>query len=220
MRVIAGQFKGRRLAGPEGPGIRPTSDSLRETLFNILGESIAGAQVLDAFAGTGALGLEAISRGAARVTFVERDRRAIRLLQENIRRCGAENACAIVGRDFFDLARERARASERFGVEWAERAPAPRHAPGALDESTRASDGDRGSGGTQSPGVMFDLVLIDPPYDEEDLEAVMRAAGSVVAPAGRVVLEHSRRRASPDSMAPLGRTRLVIAGDSALSFYQ
>ena len=67
---------------------------------------------------------------------------------------------------------------------------------------------------------MFDLVLLDPPYDEKDLEAVMRAAASVVAPAAQVVLEHSRRRPSPDALAPLGRTRLVIAGDSALSFYQ
>jgi 16S rRNA (guanine(966)-N(2))-methyltransferase RsmD len=196
VRVIAGQFKGRRLAGPEGPGLRPTSDSLRETLFNILGDSIGGAQVLDAFAGTGALGLEALSRGAARVTFVERDRRAIALLQENIRRCGAENACAIVGRDFFD-ALSGPRTSE------------PRN-PGTSELRNLGT----------SDAALFDLVFADPPYDEKDLEAVLRAAAAVVAPAGRVVLEHSRRRASPESIPPLRRARVVTAGDSALSFYQ
>ena len=71
MRVIAGEFKGRRLKTPTWEGIRPTSDKLRETLFNILAPRIAGARVLDAYAGTGALGLEALSRGAAHVTFVE-----------------------------------------------------------------------------------------------------------------------------------------------------
>jgi 16S rRNA (guanine966-N2)-methyltransferase len=220
MRVIAGQFKGRRLADPDGAELRPTSDGLRETLFNILGESVAGARVLDAFAGTGALGLEAVSRGAAHVTFVERDRRAIKLLQENIRRCGAENACAIVGHDFFGLIREQARRNERAGAERVEGAPAHRHARGAVSESTSASDDRGGAGGTPPPARMFDLVLLDPPYDEKDLEAVVRAAASLVAPAGRVVLEHSRRRASPEAMPPLGRARLVIAGDSALSFYQ
>ena len=88
MRIIAGQFKGRRLASPAWPGLRPTSDTLRETLFNVLAERVPGADVLDAFAGTGALGLEALSRGAARVTFVDSDRRAAALVRENVRRCG------------------------------------------------------------------------------------------------------------------------------------
>lgn len=101
MRIIAGSLKGRRLAGPPPSArVRPTSDSLRETLFNILGPQVVGGRVLDAFAGTGAVGLEALSRGAAHVTFLEHDRRVITVLEENIRHCGATNACAIVNRDF------------------------------------------------------------------------------------------------------------------------
>jgi len=188
MRIIAGRLKGRRLAGPDGPGLRPTADSLRERLFNILGDSAAGVRVMDAFAGTGAVGLEAISRGAAHVTFVERDRRAIKLINENIRRCGVEQACTVVGRDFFDLGPRNPGTSE----------------PRNLGINPSA----------------FDLVFLDPPYDEKDLQAVLRAAVPLASAGGVIVLEHSRRRVSPEGAAPMRRTRLVTAGDSALSFYQ
>ena len=80
MRVIAGTFKGRRLQTPDWDGLRPTSDKLRETLFNVLAPRIGEARVLDGFAGTGAVGVEALSRGAAQVTFVEADARAVRLI--------------------------------------------------------------------------------------------------------------------------------------------
>jgi 16S rRNA (guanine(966)-N(2))-methyltransferase RsmD len=95
MRVIAGQFKGRRLRAPSGERIRPTSDKLRETLFNVLAPRIAGARVLDGYAGTGAVGIEALSRGAAHVTFVERDRRAIALIEANLALCGVERGYTI-----------------------------------------------------------------------------------------------------------------------------
>jgi 16S rRNA (guanine966-N2)-methyltransferase len=88
LRIIAGTLKGRRIAVPDWPGLRPTSDALRETLFNILSPRVAGARVLDAFAGTGAVGLEAISRGAADVMFVDHDPRAIALITSNVERCG------------------------------------------------------------------------------------------------------------------------------------
>lgn len=90
MRVIAGQFKGRRLKPPAWDGLRPTSDKLRETLFNILAPRIQGARVVDGFAGTGALGIEALSRGAAHVTFIEQDRRAIALIRQNLAACGSD----------------------------------------------------------------------------------------------------------------------------------
>ena len=89
MRIIAGSLKGRRLESPAWEGLRPTSDKLRETLFNVLASNfagLAGARVLDGYAGTGALGLEAISRGASHVTFVERDRRAQQLIAANLAR--------------------------------------------------------------------------------------------------------------------------------------
>jgi len=96
MRVIAGSLKGRRLKTPTWEGLRPTSDKLRETLFNILAPRIAGARVLDGYAGTGATGIEALSRGAAFVAFVERDRRAQALIAENLALCGVEDGYAII----------------------------------------------------------------------------------------------------------------------------
>jgi 16S rRNA (guanine966-N2)-methyltransferase len=88
VRVIAGALKGRRLKPPAWPGLRPTSDKLRETLFNVLASRVAGSRVLDGYAGTGAVGIEALSRGAAHVTFLERDRRAAELIRENLEACG------------------------------------------------------------------------------------------------------------------------------------
>ena len=87
MRVIAGVYKGRTLQAPAWDGLRPTSDRLRETLFNIVAPRIEGARVLDVCAGTGAVGIEALSRGAAAVTFVEEDRRAVALIEANLRKC-------------------------------------------------------------------------------------------------------------------------------------
>jgi len=89
MRVIAGEWRGRRLCPPGCDGLRPTSDKLRETLFNVVAARIAGARVLDAYAGTGAVGIEAMSRGASHVTFVEQDVRAIRLIEQNLAACRA-----------------------------------------------------------------------------------------------------------------------------------
>jgi 16S rRNA (guanine966-N2)-methyltransferase len=88
VRIIAGRLKGRRLKTPDWDGLRPTSDKLRETLFNILAPRIAGARVFDGYAGTGAVGIEALSRGAAHVTFVERDPRAVALIAANLAACG------------------------------------------------------------------------------------------------------------------------------------
>jgi 16S rRNA (guanine(966)-N(2))-methyltransferase RsmD len=88
MRIIAGALKGRHLEAPDWEGLRPTSDKLRETLFNVLAPRTEGARVLDGFAGTGAVGIEALSRGAAMATFVERDPRAVRLIERNLERVG------------------------------------------------------------------------------------------------------------------------------------
>lgn len=115
MRVIAGRFKGRRLNAPTWEGLRPTSDKLRETLFNILAPRIEGARIVDAFAGTGAVGIEALSRGAAHVTFVERDRRAAALIAANITACGAAADYTIETGDVATLLRSQAPA---FDVIW------------------------------------------------------------------------------------------------------
>jgi len=84
MRIIAGKFRGRKLKSPPSLQTRPTSDRLRETLFNILAPRIAGARVLDLCAGTGAVGIEALSRGAIHVTFVDQSRKMCALIEENL----------------------------------------------------------------------------------------------------------------------------------------
>jgi 16S rRNA (guanine966-N2)-methyltransferase len=107
MRIIAGDCKGRRLAAPTWPGLRPTSDKLRETLFNILAPRMAGALVLDGFAGAGAVGLEALSRGAAQVVFVDSDRRAVALIQANAERCRVQGRYTIECGDVATVLRRR-----------------------------------------------------------------------------------------------------------------
>ncbi len=100
MRVIAGRYSGRRLSAPKGRSTRPTSDRVREALFAMLGD-VQGARVLDLFAGTGALGIEALSRGARRAVFVERDRRAIEAIEANVARLGLSGEQALIRREDF-----------------------------------------------------------------------------------------------------------------------
>ena len=114
MRVIAGALRGRVLRTPAWDGLRPTSDRLRETLFNILAPRIDGARVLDVCAGTGAVGIEALSRGAALVTFVEEDRRAVALIEANLRQCQVREGYTIERRNA--LAREAVFAGDPFDV--------------------------------------------------------------------------------------------------------
>lgn len=112
MRVIAGSLRGRRIAAPAGTLTRPTSDRVREALFNAIGSrlDLRGAHVVDLFAGTGALGIEALSRGAAHATFVERDRAALRILRRNLDELGvAERTSVVLG----DAAAWRPTADER-----------------------------------------------------------------------------------------------------------
>ncbi len=90
MRVVAGRYGGRRLTAPAGAATRPTADRVREALFSVLGDDVAGAAVLDLFAGSGALGIEALSRGAATAEFVERSEPALRALRANLRALGIQ----------------------------------------------------------------------------------------------------------------------------------
>src|SRR5918911_4819999 len=107
MRVVGGRLRSRGIAGPKGPGLRPTADRLREALFNILqhsyGDPVQGARVLDLFAGTGALGLEALSRGAAFVLFVDDGAEARALLRGNVDALGAGGATKVYRRDATQL---------------------------------------------------------------------------------------------------------------------
>lgn len=96
MRVIAGEFRSRRLQSMPGDEVRPTSDRLRETLFNILGASVGGMVFVDAYAGTGAVGIEALSRGARHVVFIEKNRKAANLIQSNLASLGIENRARVI----------------------------------------------------------------------------------------------------------------------------
>ncbi len=99
VRIIAGEWGGRRIQAPPGAGVRPTTDRIREAWMGAIGGRIEGARVLDLFAGTGALGLEALSRGATEAVFVERARSALRLLEQNIEALGAGTQARIVRAD-------------------------------------------------------------------------------------------------------------------------
>jgi 16S rRNA (guanine966-N2)-methyltransferase len=177
MRIIAGRLKGRRLIGPSS-GVRPTSDRLRETLFNVIRGRVVDARVMDVFAGTGAVGLEAVSRGARQATFVERDPRALDVLRRNVAACGAEKACAII-RGSFSAVFARFAASDRF-----------------------------------------DVIFLDPPYDADDLDETVASAAALLAPGGLLILEHSSRRLAPPAPSGMARRRDLVAGDSALAFYE
>ncbi len=112
MRVVAGTARGRRLEAPPGSSVRPTTDRVRESVFNSLGSSglVVDAAVLDLFAGTGALGIEALSRGARRATFVERDRVAADTVRANLERTGLADRSQVVGVDAIEFVRRTASA--------------------------------------------------------------------------------------------------------------
>jgi 16S rRNA (guanine966-N2)-methyltransferase len=178
MRVITGAFKGRRLQSPTWDELRPSSGRLRETLFNVLADRVVDAVVLDACAGTGALGIEALSRGAREAVFVESDRRAVALIEKNLALCGATDDARVVAGAL----------------------------PGMLD---------------RPPGVpaAFDLILVDPPYDDPQIDAILSALSLRLAPGGRLVLERARR-VSTATVPELTHVRSVRSGDSVLDFYE
>ena len=99
MRIISGTSKGRKLVTPRSQSLRPTSDRVKESMFNILQDDIVGKVVLDLFAGTGNLGIEALSRGAKKTIFVEKGRQALRLIQRNLTQFGLEERSEILPKD-------------------------------------------------------------------------------------------------------------------------
>ena len=116
MRIIAGKYKGRRLKVLKGRHIRPTTDRVREALFSILGDRVPGSRVLDLFAGTGALGLEALSRGAETVIFVERSPPARDIIKANIAALGLEEECEIIAGDYRTALRRLGERGESFNL--------------------------------------------------------------------------------------------------------
>lgn len=185
MRVIAGIFRSRPLQTPRGLQTRPTSDRLRETLFNVLGPRIAGARFADLYAGSGAVGIEAISRGAGQVFFAEKHAAAAAAIRANLR------TLSITG-----------------GWE--------------LETGGTAALLKRLSPAGTLLAATLDLVFLDPPYDDADeyhrtLTAL--GAGALLHTDGLVVAEHTRKQPLLDRYGALCRTRTLLQGDAALSFY-
>jgi 16S rRNA (guanine(966)-N(2))-methyltransferase RsmD len=207
MRVIGGEFRSRRLVSPPGLDTRPTPDRLRETLFNILAPRIEGAVFVDLYAGTGAVGIEALSRGASRVIFVERGHAAVEAIRENVRSLGATaraeirqgKVSAMIDRVIdplqpvivfldppYDAEQEYETAFEKLAAIFADR-PATDDVPPELDAGLITG---------QKPA---------------------RLAGQRPA---LVVTQHSTRLALKEAYGPLRRTRVLKQGDNALSFYE
>ncbi len=116
MRVIGGIYRGRRLRAPAGFDVRPTSDRLRETLFNILAPHIEGSRFLDLCAGTGAVGIEALSRGASSVTFIDRSRRACAVIESNLATLGVTSNATIIDREAASALKRLAGDAAKFDI--------------------------------------------------------------------------------------------------------
>jgi 16S rRNA (guanine(966)-N(2))-methyltransferase RsmD len=142
MRIIAGTNKGRALKAPKWDGLRPTSDKLRETLFNIIAPRLDGARVLDVFAGTGAIALEALSRGASAATCIEQDRRAALLIEDNRERCGEAARCVII-RDAVERVLSKPVTGGPFDIVVLD----PPYDYAALESAVRAAATQRAAGG-------------------------------------------------------------------------
>lgn len=200
-RVIAGRAAGRRLAAP-GPGTRPLTDRVKQTLFAILEPELPGARFLDLCAGTGAGGIEALSRGAAVAVMVERDARACRTIAENLERTGLAGPSVRV-----------VRADAAAWLVTAARAPAGAPAP-AL---TAAGDPAHGP---------FDLVLVDPPYDNPDLLETLLGtlgadtAGRLLSADAGIIAKHFWRAAPPDRIGLLRSVRERRFGETTLTFFR
>jgi 16S rRNA (guanine966-N2)-methyltransferase len=194
MRVVAGQYRSRPLQTLRGSALRPTSDRLRETLFNILAPTIEDAVFVDLFAGSGAVGIEALSRGARQAIFVENHPAGIALLRRNLSSLGIEpNTSLTAPAKTFPGTAELL----SLAVEPALERLAARH-------------------------IRPDIVFADPPYaDGKAYDSVLEFLGdsNLLAKDGRAILEHSSKRELPPVVGTLERTRVVNQGDSTLSFY-
>jgi 16S rRNA (guanine966-N2)-methyltransferase len=182
VRVIAGKYRSRTLRSLRGQELRPTSDRLRETLFNILGPTVEGSTFIDLYAGTGAVGIEALSRGARSAIFVEQHAPAIALIRRNLQSLGIEKEAEIISTSVL-------RALERM----------------------------------ESRHLHAEFIFLDPPYAaHQEQENVLEFLGDspLVAPTGRVIVEHLRKRALPERSGELELTRVLEQGDAALSFFR
>jgi 16S rRNA (guanine(966)-N(2))-methyltransferase RsmD len=179
-------------------GTRPTSDRLRETLFNILAPRVAGCRFADLYAGTGAVGIEAISRGAEHVWFAEKAEPALAAIRANLKALQIARGFTVEERGTGALLERLAKAAQKVATESA--------------EGARAGD-------------LLDLAYLDPPWEAEaeyakTLELLGSARGrAMLAPRALVVAEHSSKAQLAERYGELVQTRTLKQGDAALSFY-
>jgi 16S rRNA (guanine966-N2)-methyltransferase len=204
MRIIAGTYRSRTLAAPPGMSTRPTSDRLRETLFNVLAPRIQDAAFLDLYAGSGAVGLEALSRGAASVVFVERAPAALKVLDGNLARLGIGEGVRVHRKSVGAFLKSVAGPNPK-----PENNPEPEKNP---------------KQGKSSKPAKYEVVFLDPPYEAAEEYAIALgllggAAQGILTPNAVVIAEHRRKFALDERYGSLKRTRLLEQGDAALSFY-
>lgn len=209
MRVIAGVYRSRQLTGPTGMATRPTSDRLRETLFNVLAQRIAGSTFADLYAGSGANGIEAISRGAAHVFFIENAAPAIVAIRSNLKSLGIESGFSIEPRKVSAFLRKFAEANTKTSENSA--------ALAAKHEAAK-------EGPSKHHAAGLGIVFLDPPYaDRKEYEITLSLLGgecaAVLAPGANVVAEHLHRHPLAEAYGALSRTRVLRQGDAALSFF-
>jgi len=192
MRVIAGEFRSRVLTAPQGLATRPTSDRLRETLFNVLAPRIVGARFLDLFAGSGAVGIEALSRGAAEVVCVERAAPTVKVLRQNLERLGIRDRIRVQAASAGTFLRS---STGKFDLVFLDP---------PYDAAKEYAETLSFLGGVRS----------DPMSQIRDMGLPFLAEGAIV------VAEHRRKEVLEEQYGSLHRSRLLEQGDAALSFYQ
>ena len=209
MRIIAGKFRGRQLKSPPSAKTRPTSDRLRETLFNVLAPRIEGARLLDLCAGTGAVGIEALSRGAEHVTFVDQSRKMCGLIEANL------DALKIESENVDVVSADATVFLKKFG-----KGQEP-----SLSRTQRGlpARGARYVGLLPQLPQPFDIIFFDPPY-AEDYEAVLSFVSEyrpqLLSDEGIAVVEHYKKKELPEHFGSLKRYRTLKQGDSVLSFFK
>jgi 16S rRNA (guanine966-N2)-methyltransferase len=211
------------LLSPTWAGLRPTADRLRETLFNVLTPRVAGARVMDGYAGTGAVGIEALSRGAAHVTFVDSDSRAQALIAENLGRCEVQSGYAII-RATVARSAEVLRNDPAFvpfdliflDPPYDLRSSGEAHRK-VSSERFRESSSERFKRPSRTPSRELSGAPPDVPSDP--VADLLVTVEGLLGPDGLLVLEHARRQPAPETAGRLIRQRLLRSGDSSLSFY-
>jgi 16S rRNA G966 N2-methylase RsmD len=201
VRLTAGIWRGRKLAIP--PGIRPTTELARKAAFDILGDAIRGARVLDACAGSGAYGLEALSRGAAHATFVEADRGVARTLRGNVERVGARERASV---EVTTVARFSSKGEK--GEKLMRAGSTARIEPTSAARSSSKGE-ERGTGGRQRR-ESFDVVFHDPPFEEtsESSESDLMLLMPLVRAGGWLFHERGDEKVlHPSGLAPADRRR-------------